>query len=51
MESPEIKIYKTPDGKIFIEVKLEKETVWLSQKQIADMGTNQSRLLEAVIFV
>ncbi len=35
MEKSEIKIYKTPDGSTSIEVKLDKETVWLSQKQMA----------------
>ncbi len=33
MNKSEIKIYKTNEGKTSIEVKLEKETVWLSQKQ------------------
>ena len=33
MENSEIKTYKTPDGNTSIEVKLEKETVLLSQKQ------------------
>ena len=37
MEKSEIKIYKTPDGKTSIEVKLEKDTVWLSQKQMAEL--------------
>ncbi len=35
MENSEIKIYKTESGNTTIEVKLEKETVWLSQKQMA----------------
>lgn len=30
-------IYKTEDGKAKIEVKLENETVWLSQKQMAEL--------------
>jgi len=29
-EKSEIKIYKTPERKTSIEVKLEKETVWLN---------------------
>lgn len=33
----EIVIYKTKDGKTSLEVKLEKETVWLSQKQMAKL--------------
>ncbi len=27
--------YRSPDGKVLIDIKLEKETVWLSQKQMA----------------
>ena len=42
MESSEIKIYKTPEGKTSIEVKLEKETVWLSQKQMAELFDKDS---------
>ena len=33
----EILIYKTEDGKTKIQVKLEDDTVWLSQKQIAEL--------------
>ncbi len=36
MKNSEIKIYKTPEGKTSIEVKLEKDTVWLSLNQMAD---------------
>ncbi len=42
MENSEIKIYTTPDGKTSIEVKLEKETVWLSQKQMAELFDKDS---------
>ena len=42
MENSEIKIYKTPDGKTSIEVKLKKETVWLSQKQMAELFDKDS---------
>ncbi len=42
MEKSEIKIYKTPEGKTSIEVKLEKETVWLSQKQMAELFEKDS---------
>ncbi len=38
MKSSEIKLYKTPDGKTSFEVKLEKETVWLSQKQAEQLN-------------
>ena len=37
MEKSEIKIYKTPEGKTSIEVKLEKETVWLNLKQMTEL--------------
>ena len=37
MVKSEIKIYKTPEGKTSIEVKLEKDTVWLNLNQISDL--------------
>ena len=37
MENSEIKIYRTPEGKTSIEVKLEKDTVWLSLNQMANL--------------
>jgi hypothetical protein len=37
MGKSEIKIYKTPDGKTSIEVKLGKESVWLNLNQISDL--------------
>lgn len=36
-EKNEIIIYTTPDGKETFEVNLKKETVWLSQKQMAEL--------------
>ena len=42
MKKSDLKIYKTPDGKTSIEVKLEKETVWLSQKQMAELFDKNS---------
>ncbi len=42
MKNSEIKIYKTPEGNASIEVKLEKETVWLSQKQMAELFDKDS---------
>jgi len=36
-EKNEIKIYTTPDGKETFEVNLKKDTVWLSQKQMAEL--------------
>ncbi len=42
MEKSEIKIYKTPEGNTSTEVKLEKEAVWLSQKQMAKLFETDS---------
>ena len=35
MNKGEIKIYQTPDGTTNLDVRLENETIWLTQKQIA----------------
>jgi len=37
IEKNEIIIYTTPDGKETFEVNLKKDTVWLSQKQMAEL--------------
>ncbi len=37
MEESKIIIYQTPDGKTSVDVKLENDTVWLTQYQIADL--------------
>jgi prophage maintenance system killer protein len=37
METGEILIYEAPDGQTSIDVKLEKDTVWLNQYQMADL--------------
>lgn len=37
MTNSEIKIYKSEDGSTEIQVQLENETVWLSQKQMAEL--------------
>ena len=42
MKGSEIKIFKTPDGNTSVEVKLEHETVWLSQKQMAQLFDKDS---------
>jgi prophage maintenance system killer protein len=42
MENSEIKIYRTQDGNTFIDVKLENETVWLSQSQMAELFDKDS---------
>ena len=41
----EIIIYRTKDKKIQLEVKFEQETVWLSQKQIADLFIKDIRTI------
>ena len=35
MPNSEMLIYQNPDGKIKIDVRLEEETVWLTQEQMA----------------
>ena len=42
MENSEIKIYKTEKGNTSIEVKLKNETVWLTQKQMAELFEKDS---------
>jgi len=37
MNTSEINIYKSEDGSTEIQVKLDQETVWLSQKQMAEL--------------
>ena len=37
MDNTEIKIFKSDDGKTEIEVKIDKETVWLNQYQISEL--------------
>ena len=39
-----IVIYQTKDGKTSIDVKLEDETVWLTQAQMAELFQNGSEL-------
>jgi len=37
MDESKIIIYQTPDGKTSVDVKLENETVWLTQAQMAEL--------------
>lgn len=37
MEQNQIIIYQTPNGKTEIDVNIENETIWLSQKLMADL--------------
>ena len=42
MSKGEIIIYQTADGSTSLDVKLEQETIWLNQKQIAELfGTKR----------
>jgi len=42
MTESEIKIYQTDDGQTTIDVKFENETVWLTQKQMAQLFDKDS---------
>ncbi|ACU90399.1 virulence protein [Desulfomicrobium baculatum] len=43
MEQSKIKIYQSSDGQARIDVRLERDTVWLSQAQMAELfGRDQS---------
>ena len=37
MPNSEMLIYQNPDGKIKIDVRLEEETVWLTQAQLCEL--------------
>ena len=50
MDKSEIKIYKTDEGKTSIEVKLEKETVWLNQYQLEELfETNRTTINKHIL--
>ncbi len=42
MNTSEIKIYQSEDGKAEVQVKLDNETVWLSQKQMWELFDKDS---------
>jgi len=44
-QNNQIIIYSTPDGEMKLEVKLENETVWLSQKQMAELFDKDVRTI------
>ena len=45
----DIIIYKTDDGLTKIDVKIENETVWLSQQQMADLfDTSRTNIIEHI---
>jgi hypothetical protein len=48
-EKNNIVIYQSDDGKTKIDVKLEDETVWLSQQQMADLfSTSRTNIIEHI---
>ena len=48
MEENKIIIYQTEDGQTQIDVRLENDTVWLTQKQIAELfGTKRLQRVHA----
>lgn len=49
MNNSEILIYQNPDGNIKIDVRLENETVWLTQDQMATLlGKGRSTVAEHI---
>jgi hypothetical protein len=42
----EVVVYEAPDGEVRVDVRLERETVWLSQRDMADVfGTTPENVL------
>lgn len=49
MEDNKIVIYQTPDGQTELEVRLQEETMWLTQKQIAELfGTDRTVIVRHI---
>jgi hypothetical protein len=49
MDKGEIVIYQTPEGKTELEVRLEQETLWLKQNQLADLfDTDRTSILKHI---
>lgn len=49
MKNNQILIYQNPDGKIKIDVRLEEDTVWLTQEQMASLfGKAKSTINEHI---
>ena len=50
MTNSEILIYQNPDGKINLDVRLEDETVWLSQEHMARLfGKSKKTVTEHIV--
>ncbi len=41
----EIVLYRAPDGTVSLDVRLERETLWLSQKQMADIFATERSVI------
>ena len=49
MEENKIEIYRSADGKVELNVKLEKDTVWLTQNQIAELfGVDRTSIVRHI---
>lgn len=44
-DSKSIVLYKSPDGRVSMDVRLEQETLWLSQKQMADLFNTERSVI------
>ena len=49
MEENKIEIYRSEDGKVELNVKLEKDTVWLTQNQMAELfGVDRTSIVRHI---
>ena len=49
MEENKIEIYRSADGKVELNVKLEKDTVWLTQNQMAELfGVDRTSIVHHI---
>ena len=49
MEENKIEIYRSADGKVELNVKLEKDTVWLTQNQMAELfGVDRTSIVRHI---
>jgi len=50
MNNSELLIYQAPDGRVKIDVRLEDETVWLTQAHMAELfGKNKKTISEHIL--
>lgn len=50
MNQSKIVIYQTQDGKTSIDVKLEQDTVWLTQPQMAELFQDGDQTYETTVY-